>query len=137
VHIPRFLAATLAIRQQLATGPDLIGYALDAELLVKRFWTVSVWESQEAIDSFAAATPHRTRVESIRPKMERVRLRVLDRGRPGRPGQLGRGTAAPAGFGDGGQWLSRGSERLRLGGHSAAPEGPCSPALGVAAGPGA
>jgi hypothetical protein len=40
--IPSFLAATVSIRTQLSHADGLIGYALDAHLLRKTFWTVSV-----------------------------------------------------------------------------------------------
>jgi quinol monooxygenase YgiN len=68
-HIPRFLAATMKIRRQLARTEGLIGYALDAKLLGKTFWTLSAWENQQALDVFSQADPHRTRVDQTRPYM--------------------------------------------------------------------
>ena len=68
--IPSFLAATVAIRNQLAHAGGLIGYALDAHLLRKTFWTVSAWESQEALQRFNRNDPHHARVERIRPGMQ-------------------------------------------------------------------
>jgi hypothetical protein len=67
---PGFLRATLAIRTQLARASGLIGYALDAHLARKTFWTVSAWDSQDALDSFSRADPHRSRVRVIRPRMQ-------------------------------------------------------------------
>jgi hypothetical protein len=67
--IPRFLAATLAIRRQLATSDGLVGYALDARLLRRTFWTLSVWRDDDALAAFAGADPHRRDVERIRPLM--------------------------------------------------------------------
>ncbi len=66
---PAFLRATLAIRTQLARASGLIGYALDAHPARKIFWTVSAWDSQDALDSFSRADPHRSRVRVIRPRM--------------------------------------------------------------------
>jgi heme-degrading monooxygenase HmoA len=67
--IPAFVSATMAIRAQLAQADGLIGYALDANLTRKTFWTVSAWDSQEALDAFSRADPHRRRVSAIRPRM--------------------------------------------------------------------
>jgi hypothetical protein len=43
----------VAIRRQLAHAKGLVGFALDAELGKKTFWTFSVWETQEDLDAFA------------------------------------------------------------------------------------
>jgi hypothetical protein len=48
-HIPRFLWATLRIRKQLARSQGLVGYALDAELTRKTFWTVSAWVGNDEL----------------------------------------------------------------------------------------
>jgi hypothetical protein len=64
-----FMSATGAIRTQLADADGLIGYALDAHPVQKTFWTVSAWDSQESLDAFSHADPHRTRVTVIRPRM--------------------------------------------------------------------
>jgi hypothetical protein len=69
-HIPGFLAATLRIRRQLARSPGLVGYALDARLLRKEFWTVSAWTDRQALGRFDRADPHKGSVEGIRPHME-------------------------------------------------------------------
>ncbi len=68
-QIPTFLAATMKIRRQLASAEGLIGYSLDAKLLRKTFWTLSAWESREALDAFSSADPHQARVGRIRPHM--------------------------------------------------------------------
>jgi hypothetical protein len=67
--IPAFLRATMAIRGQLAQASGLVGYSLDAHLAQKTFWTVSAWDSQDALDAFSRADPHRSRVGVIRPRM--------------------------------------------------------------------
>ena len=69
-HIPGFLRWTLRIRRQLADSPGLVGYALDAQLLRKTFWTVSAWTGGPALRSFNAADPHGRAVEAIRAQME-------------------------------------------------------------------
>jgi hypothetical protein len=70
LSVPGFLRATMHIRQQLATTPGLVGYALNAQLLRMTFWTFSVWSDQASLDAFAAANPHHAIVERIRPRME-------------------------------------------------------------------
>jgi len=67
--LPVFLSATTAIRSQLGRADGLIGYSLDAHLAGKTFYTVSAWDSQQALDAFSRADPHRSRVSVIRPRM--------------------------------------------------------------------
>ena len=59
-YIPRFLADAMKVRRQLAQTDGLIGYALDAKLGRKEFFTVSVWENREALERFSKAEPHAT-----------------------------------------------------------------------------
>jgi hypothetical protein len=54
--IPGFLRDAAAIRRQLARAHGMVGYALDAELARKTFWTFSVWEDQASLDAFAHPT---------------------------------------------------------------------------------
>jgi heme-degrading monooxygenase HmoA len=58
-HIPGFLRDSQRVRRQLAGAPGLLGYALLAGLGAKTFWTVSVWEDEQALRAFSAAEPHR------------------------------------------------------------------------------
>ena len=67
--VPAFLRATMAIRGQLGHASGLIGYSLDAHLTRKTFYTLSAWDSQDALDAFSHADPHRSRVSVIRPRM--------------------------------------------------------------------
>lgn len=69
-RIPSFIRATGKIRRQLATADGLIGYSLDAKLLAKTFWTLSVWRDQAALDAFARSQPHHTLIAAIRPHMD-------------------------------------------------------------------
>jgi hypothetical protein len=73
--MPAFLRATMAIRTQLAGASGLIGYSLDAHLAGKTFWTLSAWESQNVLDAFSQADPHRSRVSAIRPRMRPTTFR--------------------------------------------------------------
>lgn len=68
-HIPRFLRATMKIRRQLAAADGLAGYSLNAQLFAKTFWTLSAWDSQQALRAFSHANPHEDQVGGIRPTM--------------------------------------------------------------------
>jgi quinol monooxygenase YgiN len=72
--VPGFLRDTLAIRRQLAKAPGLVGYALDADLANRTFWTFSVWRGREELDSFAASDPHRRIIARLRPLMGETRF---------------------------------------------------------------
>lgn len=72
--IPAFLRDTLAIRRQLAGAPGLIGYALDAELSRRTFWTFSVWQAQQDLDAFATSDPHRQIITRLHPLMGQSRF---------------------------------------------------------------
>ena len=69
LRIPGFLGATLRIRRQLANTPGLIAYSLNAQLLRKTFWTVSVWSNRDQLEQFARTNPHRADTDRIRPAM--------------------------------------------------------------------
>jgi len=72
--IPSFLRDALAIRRQLARADGMVGYALDAELARKTFWTFSVWEDQASLDAFASSDPHRAIIRRLRPLMGPTRF---------------------------------------------------------------
>jgi quinol monooxygenase YgiN len=72
--IPGFLRDALAIRRQLARADGMVGYALDAELARKTFWTFSVWEDQASLDAFASSDPHRAIIGRLRPLMGPTRF---------------------------------------------------------------
>ncbi len=72
--IPGFLRDTLRIRRQLADTPGLVGYALNAGLARKTFWTFSVWDDQASLDRFAASDPHRRIIGRLRPRMGPTRF---------------------------------------------------------------
>jgi hypothetical protein len=65
VQIPRFLSFTFRIQSQLARTPGVIGYALRAKPWVKNFWTLSVWESDQALMDFVRNDPHALAMASI------------------------------------------------------------------------
>src|SRR5262245_55998132 len=68
-YVPGFLRDTLRIRRQLARTEGLVGYALNAQLARKTFWTFSVWTDRNSLDAFAATDPHRNIIQRLRPRM--------------------------------------------------------------------
>jgi hypothetical protein len=68
-HIPRFLRATMRIRKQLARNQGLVGYALEAQLTRKTFWTVSAWIGKDELQRFNRTDPHQTETTVIRSMM--------------------------------------------------------------------
>jgi hypothetical protein len=71
--IPGFLGDALAIGRQLARADGMVGYALDAELARKTFWTFS-WEDQASLDAFASSDPHQAIIRRLRPLMGPTRF---------------------------------------------------------------
>jgi quinol monooxygenase YgiN len=73
-RIPWLLWYSAGIRRQLRTSPGLIGYSLRAQLAAKRFWTLSVWEDEAALQAFVAAPPHAAAMKALAPHMGATRF---------------------------------------------------------------
>jgi hypothetical protein len=69
LRIPQFFRYTMQIQRQMRETPGAIGYALRAKALEKKFWTLSVWASDEALMDFVRAAPHGEVMKSIAPHM--------------------------------------------------------------------
>ena len=67
--IPKFVRYTSQIRRQLADSKGLIGYALDANVLNRDFWTLSVWENEESLRRFVQRNPHGRVMTDLLPDM--------------------------------------------------------------------
>jgi hypothetical protein len=57
------------VRRQLSTSPGLIGYSLRAQIVAKRFWTLSVWEDAAALQAFVSGPPHVAIMKALAPYM--------------------------------------------------------------------
>ena len=53
------------MERQLASTPGIIRYSVRADILVKRFWTLSVWQGHDAIRQFSPAEPHASAVKQF------------------------------------------------------------------------
>jgi hypothetical protein len=63
--IPLFFRYTAQIHRQLRATPGAIGYTLRAKVFSRRFWTLSVWESDRALMDFVAKVPHGEAMKAI------------------------------------------------------------------------
>lgn len=68
-RIPWFLLYTVRITSQLRRSRGLVAYAVRAQLGAKRFWTLSAWEDDAALDRFIRAQPHARIMTALAPHM--------------------------------------------------------------------
>jgi quinol monooxygenase YgiN len=68
-RIPGFLLHTARIVRQLQGSRGLLGYSLRAELMAKRFWTLSAWQDEASLHDFVDAGPHARAMAALRPHM--------------------------------------------------------------------
>jgi heme-degrading monooxygenase HmoA len=57
---PAFLTQAVRAWRQARRSPGVYGVTLRAELLQRRYWTLSAWTGEAALREFARAEPHRT-----------------------------------------------------------------------------
>jgi heme-degrading monooxygenase HmoA len=55
---PAFVRYARQVQQQLASTRGVAGYSVHAQLLSRRFWTLSAWESEAALVDFVRHAPH-------------------------------------------------------------------------------
>jgi hypothetical protein len=72
--IATFARLTIETMGQLAKSRGLIGYSLAAELMLKRFWTLSVWEDQQSLMDFVREIPHSRIMQELAPHMEKTQF---------------------------------------------------------------
>jgi hypothetical protein len=65
-----FLLYTALVMKQLASAQGLLGYSLLARPLAKRFWTLSAWESADALQAFVQHPPHLRIMAALTPHMQ-------------------------------------------------------------------
>jgi hypothetical protein len=70
--IPKFAGLTMETMGQLAKSHGLIGYSLGAELMRKRFWTVSAWEDRQSLMDFVEQIPHSRIMQELAPHMDKT-----------------------------------------------------------------
>ena len=67
--IPLFFRFTFQIQRQLRESPGAIGYSMRAKPLSRKFWTLSVWEDEQALMDFVAKVPHGEVMKALAPHM--------------------------------------------------------------------
>ena len=67
-----FVVYTLRIVGQLQRTPGVLGYSLLAHVFQSRFWTLSVWESEAALQQFVAENPHDMAMRALQGKMDQT-----------------------------------------------------------------
>jgi quinol monooxygenase YgiN len=73
-RIPGFLLHTARIVRQLRGSSGLLGYSLRAELMAKRFWTLSAWQDEASLHDFVDTRPHAQAMVALRPHMGATRF---------------------------------------------------------------
>ncbi|MEU5161459.1 DUF3291 domain-containing protein [Streptomyces sp. NPDC020875] len=68
--VPRFLAGALRAWRQVRTAPGALGASLNARPLRREFFTLSAWESRDALYAYARAEPHRSVMTGLRSTMK-------------------------------------------------------------------
>ncbi|MEV7080477.1 DUF3291 domain-containing protein [Streptomyces sp. NPDC093516] len=65
----KFLAGTPAVWRQVRRSPGAYGATLRAKPFRRTFWTLSAWESKDALQAFARAGAHRPAARGLSPQM--------------------------------------------------------------------
>ncbi|MGH7680827.1 MAG: hypothetical protein ACRENN_02450 [Candidatus Eiseniibacteriota bacterium] len=73
-HVGLFLHYSGLIQKQLRTVQGILGYSVAVRPLQKRFWTLSVWESEAALGQFVGAAPHSQVMDAMSGKMGKTRF---------------------------------------------------------------
>lgn len=69
-----FFFYTAQVMKQLAKANGLLGYSLLARPLSKRFWTLSVWNNEEALRVFAQHPPHVSIIAALALHMDKTKF---------------------------------------------------------------
>jgi quinol monooxygenase YgiN len=72
--VPSFFRFSFQIQKQMRATPGVIGYALRAKVFSRNFWTLSVWEDEEALMDFVAKIPHGEAMRAMTPHMGRTKF---------------------------------------------------------------
>ncbi|GAA0899168.1 hypothetical protein GCM10009574_083060 [Streptomyces asiaticus] len=67
--VPRFFLKSLSAWGQVKKAPGAFGASLIAQPLKRTFYTLSAWESREALSTYAGAEPHRSIMTGLRSTM--------------------------------------------------------------------
>ncbi|MET9495384.1 DUF3291 domain-containing protein [Streptomyces sp. NPDC006552] len=71
-----FFFHTPTVWRQVSRAPGAYGASLKAQPLKRTFWTLSAWESPQALKDFAARAPHGPVAAGLRGQMRSVTYRT-------------------------------------------------------------
>lgn len=71
-RLPVFIVYTTQVMKQLASAKGIIGYTLLAHPLSKKAWTLSAWESNEALETFVNDPPHVRIMAALAPHLDKT-----------------------------------------------------------------
>ncbi len=74
----RFMKYVNEVIKQLKQTEGIIGYSLKAHPFSKNYWTVSVWESDEAISKYIQTLPHSAVMKKMRGAMGKTTFESWD-----------------------------------------------------------
>ncbi|MFC9245010.1 DUF3291 domain-containing protein [Streptomyces sp. NPDC057136] len=69
MDVPRFFLKSLAAWKQVRSAPGAYGASLIAQPTKRVFYTLSAWESRDALYAYARAEPHRSIMTGLRATM--------------------------------------------------------------------
>ncbi|WKX72370.1 DUF3291 domain-containing protein [Streptomyces sp. XD-27] len=64
--VPRFLLKSFSAWGQVRKAPGALGASLIAQPMKRTFYTLSAWESRDALYAYARAEPHRSIMTGLR-----------------------------------------------------------------------
>ena len=67
--IPRFLGYARRVEAQLSETEGIVGYSVRAKFMRRDFWTLSVWESEDALQAFVHQGFHSGLMTVLMPDM--------------------------------------------------------------------
>ncbi|MFE7708746.1 DUF3291 domain-containing protein [Streptomyces sp. NPDC057486] len=67
--VPRFFLKSLSAWRQVRSAPGAFGASLIAQPTKRTFFTLSAWESRDALYAYARTEPHRGIMTGLRPTM--------------------------------------------------------------------
>jgi heme-degrading monooxygenase HmoA len=73
-RIPWFGLQANRITKQLERSAGVIGYSVNSRLFTRRFWTLSAWEDEAALQAFVHAAPHVATMRAMIPHMGPTRF---------------------------------------------------------------
>jgi hypothetical protein len=71
-RLPPFFLYTLQVMKQLSASKGVVGYTLLARPLAKKAWTLSAWESNEALETFVNDPPHLRIMSALAPHLHKT-----------------------------------------------------------------